>query len=157
MTERGATEPVAAPTSARRVRWRWVAAAVVAFGAVAWVLSQGLSDSLVYLQPVSDAVREREESGTRQVRIGGTVVPGTIQRREPSGVAFELTEGGVTIRVEHEGDPPDLFEDGAPVVVEGRWDGTTFASERLLIRHGNEYAPPTGGAAGAERAEGAGA
>jgi cytochrome c-type biogenesis protein CcmE len=74
--------------------------------------------------------------------MGGTVVPGTIAETG-DGVRFDITEGGATVRVVHHGDPPDLFEDGAPVVVEGRWRGDEFDSERLLIRHGNEYTPPT--------------
>jgi cytochrome c-type biogenesis protein CcmE len=141
--------PPPAGRQARRVRWRYVVAAAVAFGAVAWVLSQGLSDSLVYLRPVSEAVARRDDADGRTLRIGGTVVPGSIVAREPSGVTFDLTEGGVTIAVDHRGDPPDLFDDGAPVVVEGRWNGERFASDRLLIRHGNEYradyVPPTDG------------
>ena len=43
----------------------------------------------------------------------------------------------------HSGDPPGLFKDGAPVVCEGRWSkGAAFDSDRILIKHGNEYKPP---------------
>jgi cytochrome c-type biogenesis protein CcmE len=130
------------PSPRPRVRARYVVAVLVAFGAVAWLLVAGLSDSLVYLRPVSEAVERRDDQGTRTFRMGGTVVPGTIAETA-DGVTFAVTEGGATVRVVHHGDPPDLFEDGAPVVVEGMWRGDEFDSERLLIRHGNEYTPPT--------------
>ena len=56
---------------------------------------------------------------------------------------FRVTDGKATAAVVHRGDPPDLFEDGAPVVCEGSWgSGKAFDSDRILIRHGNEYDPP---------------
>jgi cytochrome c-type biogenesis protein CcmE len=73
--------------------------------------------------------------------MSGSVVPGTIEERDDA-VRFVLTEGGETANVRFSGSPPDLFADCAPVVVEGRWDGATFVSDELLIKHGNEYEPP---------------
>jgi cytochrome c-type biogenesis protein CcmE len=41
------------------------------------------------------------------------------------------------------GDPPDLFEPGVPVVLEGRWQGDgddlVFSSDRMLVKHSEEY------------------
>lgn len=127
----------------RRVRARYVVAAVVCALVVGWMVFGALRENLVYLEPVSEAVAKRPGQD-RRFRMGGAVVPGSISTT-PTGVRFEITEGGRTVVVVHRGDPPDLFESGAPVVVEGRWDGETFASDRLLIRHGSEYAPPTVG------------
>jgi cytochrome c-type biogenesis protein CcmE len=28
------------------------------------------------------------------------------------------------------------------VVCEGRWQGTTFESDRIMIKHGSDYRPP---------------
>lgn len=128
-----------------RIKVRYVVAALVCVGAIAWLLVAGLSDSLVYLKPVSEAVESRDSQGERTFRMGGAVVPGTVVQTA-DGVTFAITEGGATVEVVHHGDPPDLFDDGAPVVVEGNWEGSTFDSDRLLIRHGNEYSeyvPPS--------------
>lgn len=122
------------------VRWRFVVLGALCVAAIAWLVFGALRDNIVYLQPVSEAVRERTEQGTNRFRMGGAVVPCTIAETA-DGVRFEITEGDEIAVVRHRGDPPDLFEDGAPVVVEGRWQGETFASERLLIRHGEEYSP----------------
>ncbi|MFZ4515556.1 MAG: cytochrome c maturation protein CcmE, partial [Acidimicrobiia bacterium] len=60
------------------------------------------------------------------------------------GVQFDVTDGRATVTVAHRGDPPELFKDGAPVVCEGRWGtAAAFASDRIMIKHGNEYTPPT--------------
>jgi cytochrome c-type biogenesis protein CcmE len=61
-------------------------------------------------------------------------------------VRFRVTDGRSTVTVDHAGDPPDLFKDGAPVVCEGAWASSRrdapFESDRILIRHGAEYKPP---------------
>ena len=34
---------------------------------------------------------------------------------------------------------PQLFEEGQGVIVEGTWDGSTFHSDTMLIRHDEQY------------------
>jgi cytochrome c-type biogenesis protein CcmE len=126
--------------AAPRVRWRFVVLGALCVGAIAWLVFGALRDNIVYLRPVSEAVDARVDQGDSRFRMGGAVVPCTIEETA-DGVRFEITEGGAVATVRHRGDPPDLFEDGAPVVVEGRWRGDTFDSQRLLIRHGEEYTP----------------
>lgn len=118
----------------------WVAGGLCA-AAVGVLLVGGLSKNVVYFRTVSEAVRERPNEGDNRLRLAGAVVPGSVERRT-DGVAFQVTDGNATAAVVHHGDPPELFEDGAPVVCEGRWRGTTFSSDRLMIKHGAEYQPP---------------
>ena len=118
------------------------AAAVVAIV----VLGVVLSENVLYFRTVSEAVRDRTEQGADRFRLAGEVVPGSVSETT-RGVRFEITDGRATATVVHRGDPPDLFEDAStkevPVVCEGRWgSGEAFASDRILIRHGNEYTPP---------------
>lgn len=155
MTEvdpRGEVPAPGGPTSGdsasrrRRLRWRYVVLAVACAGAVVWMLTL-LQGNVVFFKTVSAAVQDQGKDGTRTMRVGGAVVPGSIQRNT-EGIDFELTEGGATVRVHHVGSEPALFKDCAPVVAEGRWDATTtnaFDSSRLLIKHDNNYeAPPSG-------------
>ena len=135
------------PPKAPRPRGRYIVAVggcVVAVVAII-VLAVVLSDNVVYFRTVSEAVADRESLGTDRFRLAGAVVPGTIEETR-RGVRFEVTEGRTTVTVDHTGDPPDLFKEDAPVVVEGHWRSTTadapFDSDRILIRHGAEYAPP---------------
>jgi cytochrome c-type biogenesis protein CcmE len=124
----------------RRLRY-WVAAAlcVTAVGAL---LVGGLSRNLVYFRTVSEAVKARESTGTHRFRIAGAVQPGTVQQTA-KGVRFVLTDGKAQAEIDHTGDPPQLFKDGAPVVCEGRWGrGLVFDSDRILIKHGASYTPP---------------
>jgi len=127
------------------VRGRVIAAtAVCAVAVVAIVgLAVALSQNVVYFRTVSEAVNEhRDGEADGRIRMAGEVVPGSVEETR-SGVRFQVTDGDATAAVVHRGDPPDLFEDGAPVVCEGNWGkGDTFASDRILIKHGNEYEPP---------------
>lgn len=140
--------PPAPPSGpVRRNRTRYVVAVggcVVAIVAII-VLAIVLSNNVVYFRTVSEAVDRRAEEGTSRFRLAGGVVDGSV-RETPRGVRFEVTDGTATVVVNHVGDPPDLFKEGAPIVCEGRWAGTAkdapFESDRILIKHGNEYEPP---------------
>ena len=112
------------------------------------VLTIVLSENVVYFRTVSEAVVSKQSDGDRRFRMAGKVVPGTVQETA-RGVNFEISDGKASVEVIHRGDPPSLFKDGAPVVCEGRWTssgsaaaGATFASDRIMIRHGSEYKPP---------------
>ena len=50
-----------------------------------------------------------------------------------------VNSNGVALPVRHQGDPPELFRDSIPVVLEGRFEGTTFASDRIMIKHSSTY------------------
>lgn len=136
---------MAEPLTAKRPRLRYVVIAAACLAAVV-VMIRLVADNAVFLVPVSEAVANRDEQGARAFRMGGSVVPGSIREVGDDGreVRFQLTEGGAVADVVFSGSPPDLFADCAPVVVEGNWDGPTFVSDELLIKHGNEYEPPSG-------------
>lgn len=124
----------------RKVKARYVVASLVCAGVVAWLLVVGLAKNIVYLRPVSYAVTHRAQQGTRTFRMAGQVEPDSIHQTT-DGVRFTMTDGSVFAPVDLAGSPPALFKDCAPVVVEGKWAGTTFLGERLLIRHGASYSP----------------
>lgn len=135
MTE--TVEPTAPPR--KRHHARYVLGVIACAVIVVWMLVE-LRQAEVFLRPVSYAVTHRDQQGAKTFRMGGTVVPGTIQKTS-DGTAFTITEGGVTAQVVDHSDPPDLFKNCAPVVAEGHWSGTVFQAERLLIRHGADYDP----------------
>ena len=118
-------------------RVRYTIIAVLCIGAVAWMITL-MQKNVVFYKTVSEAVADRQHDGTRTMRIGGAVVPGTIHATS-DGSVFELTQGGETVRVDHHGTEPALFKNCAPVVADGHWTGTTFRSDQILIKHGSEY------------------
>jgi cytochrome c-type biogenesis protein CcmE len=135
---------VTATTSTNRSRRRaWIAVGLcVAAIAAIVALAIALSENVVYFRTVSEAVAHRKQDGTNQVRMAGKVVEHT-KSESSDGVRFEVTDGKTTATVLQHGDVPELFADNRPVVCEGHWGRHgVFQSERILIRHGNDYEPP---------------
>lgn len=107
-------------------------------GGLVLVLVNGLSDATTFFYNVDDAVAARDEIGDRRVRLQGNVIDGSQQDR-PGGTAFTLAYGDATVQINHTGDLPPLFQPSIPVVVEGRFNGTSFDSDRVLVKHDENY------------------
>jgi cytochrome c-type biogenesis protein CcmE len=123
----------------RSHRLRYTIIALLCIGAVVWMIGL-MQKNVVFFKTVSEAVADRPHDGTRDMRIGGAVVPGSIHHTA-DGATFKLTQGGETVLVVHRGTQPALFKNCAPVVSDGHWSGTTFVSKQILIKHGSTYNP----------------
>ncbi|MEO7836376.1 MAG: cytochrome c maturation protein CcmE [Acidimicrobiales bacterium] len=118
----------------------WIAGAVI-LAALGFLVVQALGEATVYFKTADEAVAERADIGTRRFRIEGVVVPGSVRPTSAgNGVDFEIRgQQGATVDVVHLGDPPELFQPDIPVVLEGRWSGDHYASDRIMVKHTNEY------------------
>ncbi len=109
-------------------------------GALAFLLLQGLGEATTYFYNADEAVAQRAELGDERFRLQGTVVPGSV-RQSGEEVDFQVEFACARVDVRHQGDPPELFADGIPVVLEGGFaaTGDTYASDRILVKHTSEY------------------
>lgn len=139
----------------RRTPWAAVALVLVVVALLAVVLN-GLGDATLFFRNADEAVAQRDSLGERRFRIQGRVDGATITPTA-TGVDFVITHAGVDVTVSHDGDPPDLFQEDIPVVLEGRWarvgdaevaapadslptdDGWYFASDRFFVKHEEVY------------------
>lgn len=123
-------------------RWPWFVAIALIVVAIGFVISKAISDASLFFYNADEAIEMREELGDRRFRLQGSVV-GDTTVRTADGVAFTVAFNGVEVPIEHRGDPPDMFTDQIPVVLEGRWaqvgDQSVFDSDYMLVKHGNEY------------------
>lgn len=134
------------PRSAPAPRRRRGLAAFVVVGLLVlagFVLWRGLANATLYFYNADEAVAQRDDLGDSRFRLQGTVVDGSVAE-EPTGVRFEVTFNGVEVPVDHTGAPPDLFQEGMPVVVEGHWQGDVFASDEILVKHDEVYVEENG-------------
>lgn len=114
---------------------KFVVPAVIIVGVLV-VLMINLNSALVYFNTPSELAIE--EGSQERLRLGGRVVPGTVV--EASGtVMFEVDDCDASVIVEHEGAPPQLFQEGIGVVVEGVWTGSIFESDTMLVKHDEQY------------------
>lgn len=125
-----------------RAKRRWPAFLVIGLVvvAVAFVASRALSDATLFFYNADEAVAKRDELGTDRFRLQGTVEDGTIEEI-PNGVEFAVVFNGAEVQVIHQGDPPELFQAGMPVVLEGNWNPNddVFTSDRMLVKHDEQY------------------
>lgn len=117
-------------------------AAVLIFLAVG-----GIGENLVYYWSPSELSSAGEEAYEATVRLGGLVAPGTVERGSDGlELRFSVTDGEQHVPVHARTVPPAMFREGIGVVVEGRMgrDGV-FETKRLMVKHDNQYQPPTEG------------
>ncbi len=101
-----------------------------------------LNDNLVYFRTPTELMAAPVSDG--RLRLGGQVIPGTVVQ-DATAVRFEVGDGQNVVAVVHDGSPAQLFQEGIGVVVEGRWNGETFRSDTMLIKHDEQYRTEDGG------------
>jgi cytochrome c-type biogenesis protein CcmE len=134
-------QPVVVPTrNSNKVRvWAMLALIV---GALGFVLVNGLGDAAQLYKPADEAVAAQASIGTKRFSIIGVVVADTVVEQGRQ-VQFTIQENGVQVPVRHTGVPPDLFQPGIPVVLDGRFEAvegaTYFVSDRMSVKHSADY------------------
>lgn len=133
---------------------RWIAAAVIVavVAAVGLLVSNLLGDAALFFYNADEAVERRDELASQRFRLQGTPLsePEHAFDGDRPVLAFPVGFDGAVVDVVHSGDPPELFQPGVPVVLEGAWrqgpapapsaaDGWHFASDRMLVKHDNDY------------------
>ncbi len=80
----------------------------------------------------------------QRLRIGGMVVPGSVNRDQDSlAVTFDLVDIGPAVTVQYSGILPDLFREGQGIVATGTLsDPTHIIADEVLAKHDEEYMPP---------------
>ena len=127
----------------RRYLW-FVVAGLGLAGVITGFLIANIGDDLVYYQTPSEVRADASRVDGGRFRLGGQVVPGTVETAG-GGVRFAVTDGQATVPVDHDGAPQQLFGEGIGVVVEGTWDGETFHSDSMIIKHDEQYRTEDGG------------
>lgn len=113
---------------------------VLILGAIGFLLYKGLGDATTYFRNADEAIRDRDELGTRRFRLQGTVVPGSV-RATGADVDFTVEYRCQRVQVHHTGSRPELFKPSIPVVLEGRFGrgSDVFESDRIIVRHTDDY------------------
>lgn len=128
----------------RRKRLSLVIAAIATLGLALGLALFALRDTItLFLSPTDlDARMARGEIlPTTSVRIGGLVKEGSVQRVEPHGVRFLVTDTAHDVPVSYDGVLPDLFREGQGVVAEGRIADGQLRATTILAKHDERYMP----------------
>ena len=126
-------------------------ASLAAFAGLIWVIASGTAQdgTFRYYKSVSEYMVHAPggNGGSEQLRVHGFVVGGSIAKNLGAGhVDFAIADAEPveTLPVRFLGiDVPDLFRDGAEVVVEGRFEGQIFLAERVMAKCPSKYEAET--------------
>jgi len=128
----------ATPKVRRKRRWfpmALIAASLIGGGVV---VTQFLTSAIDYYCNVDEiGVREGCDSD-RRVRVQGVVEQGSV-RNEDGATVFTLGFNGKTLDVTYQGDPGGIFQECISVVAHGRIAPAGFDSDRIEVRHSNQY------------------
>jgi cytochrome c-type biogenesis protein CcmE len=126
------------PKVRRKRRWlpmTLIAASLIGGGVV---VTQFLTSAIDYYCNVDEiGVREGCDS-ERRVRVQGVVEQGSV-REEDGATVFTLEFNGKTLDVTYQGDPGGIFQECISVVAHGRIAPAGFDSDRIEVRHSNQY------------------
>lgn len=126
----------------RQKRMGWVGLVIAGVALSAALASQAFKENLFFFYSPTQ-VNSGEAPSDKTIRIGGLVIPGSIERAEGSlTVRFMVTDTEETIPVEYTGILPDLFKDGQGVIARGRMGGDKFVAQEVLAKHDENYMPP---------------
>ena len=111
----------------------------IAIALVLYALRQNIS---LFYTPTQ--IAQGEAAGTRAIRAGGMVVPGSIVRASGDlTVHFKITDYKHTVDVVYRGVLPDLFREGQGIVAQGELiDNQHFKATTVLAKHDEKYMPP---------------
>ncbi len=124
-----------------------IVAVVLVVGALGYLMYGGVEENLVYFLTPNELVAKGDKAIDRPVRLGGQVVPGSVQwDADKLDLRFRVTDGTQEVVVHSSGAPPQMFRAGIGVVVEGKYARSgVFESHSLMVKHSNEYRAPTEG------------
>ena len=130
---------------------------VVLLAGIGALLFQGLSGASLFIREADTAVADRTELADRRFQLLGSPIAITDDEFSLDGataVRFSIACDGTAGAIIHRGNVAESFQLGVPVVLEGNWetsaaigqpwaqganDGFYFESDRMLVRHDNEY------------------
>ena len=130
-----------------------VVALLIAGSALAFIASGGISENLVYFWEPTDLAAAGEDAYGPQIRLGGVVKEGSLDfDEEKQVITLVVKDEGAEVNVRATGAPPAMLREGIGVVVEGTLTREgVFETDRLMVKHSNEYKAPVEGMSPEER------
>jgi len=127
----------------RQTRMAFVGVVLAGVAIATTLALSAIGENMLYFFSPTQ-VKAGEAPAGRTLRVGGLVVPGSIERPgDGLTVQFDLTDESETITVRYTGILPDLFREGQGIVAIGSLGaGGTFVADEVLAKHDENYMPP---------------
>jgi cytochrome c-type biogenesis protein CcmE len=113
----------------------FVALVVVAGG---FIVTQFLTSAIDYYCNVDEVGVRDGCDDDRRMRVQGIVLQDSV-RKVDGATTFTLAFNEKKIDISYLGDPGGIFQECIPVVAHGRLIEGAFESDRIEVKHSNEY------------------
>ena len=137
LTPRTST-PGGSPAPVRKKRWLPIVVMVLAIVGGGVVVTQFLTSAIDYYCNVDEIGVRDGCNGDRRMRVQGVVEQSSIKQNDGS-TSFTLDFNGKSLPVKYAGDPGGVFQECIPVVAHGRIIDGVFESNRIEVKHSNQY------------------
>ena len=124
----------------KKRRIQIIFAAFIALIAATALIGFGMRDGINLYRSPSEFAENPPGEG-EVFRLGGMVVPGTLERGQGETIRFVVTDGGADVPVHYTGLLPDLFSEGEGMIGTGSMQGTVFVATEILAKHDENYVP----------------
>jgi cytochrome c-type biogenesis protein CcmE len=128
----------AASPAKKKRKWAPIAFIVVALIAGGVVVTQFLTNAIDYYCNVDEVGTREGCTDDRRVRVQGIVKQYSVKSVDGS-TEFAMTFNAKTISVKYLGDPGGVFQECIPVVAHGRVVNGVLESDRIEVKHSNQY------------------
>ncbi len=116
---------------------------VVVAGALAFLVLSDTGEGVLEYMYVDKVVDTPDRYKGRTIKVHGTVVEGSIQKKkgDDGDFRFVIQHEGKTLAVHYTNIPPDTFQEGGEVILTGRLDdnGTMFESDEMSAKCPSKY------------------
>lgn len=135
------TIPVEKSTAQANKKTKFIVGGVVIALAVAYLIYTGIQSSSAYFLTIDELRAKGAEIYGQPVRVSGLVNAETITFNHKDLILkFDIqSESGQSLPVVFNGPQPDQMREGAEAIVEGKFDGSTFQAQSLLLKCPSKY------------------
>jgi cytochrome c-type biogenesis protein CcmE len=132
-------EQLGTPTGARRRR-KWLPMVFIGLVVIAGgvIVTQFLTSAIDYYCNVDEVGTRDGCEGDRRIRVQGIVLENSVKKTD-GATTFTLVFNEKEIDIAYEGDPGGIFQECIPVVAHGRMVEGAFESDRIEVKHSNQY------------------
>ena len=102
------------------------------------IVTQFLTSAIDYYCNVDEIGVRSGCDGERRMRVQGVVEQSSIKQAD-GGTTFILDFNKKTLKVAYSGDPGGVFQECIPVIAHGRMVNGVFESDRIEVKHSNQY------------------
>lgn len=120
---------------------KFLAGGLIIAAAVIYLIYSSARDTLIYYYTTSEVVQKVPEIYNERIRLGGDIVPGSLNwDGRSTRVELLVTDQKEKIKLVYQGVVPDNIKNATEVVAEGRYlPAGMFQADNLLVKCPSKY------------------